>query len=151
MDPNFVTTLSQWANLSMHYSMRSVMHYTHEQGLSMPQIRALMHLYYQAACRVSDVAGLLDVTNAAASQLVQRLVGGGLLVRTEDEQDRRVKQVALTEAGRAMVDNIHRAGRRWIENLATRFPEAEQAEIVHALEQLLAVTRNMQEEKEIKL
>ena len=49
------------------------------------------------------IAEHLGVSNAAASQMVDRLVGMGLLERSEDPDDRRAKALALTEKGKALV------------------------------------------------
>ena len=61
----------------------------------MLQIYTLMYLYHEGEVRISDIGVLMDVGKAAASQLVERLVQGGLVERIEDENDRRAKKIRL--------------------------------------------------------
>ena len=68
----------------------------HKTGLSRPQIHALLYIYHAGECRVSEIATLTGSSAAAASQLVDRLVQQGLVERTEDPENRRVKRLRLT-------------------------------------------------------
>ncbi len=77
--------------------IQDFVHFMHETGLSGPQIHALLHIYHAGACPVSEIGELSDASPAAASQLVERLVQQGLVQRTEDPSNRRIKQVRLTE------------------------------------------------------
>ncbi|MDD2694691.1 MAG: winged helix DNA-binding protein [Anaerolineales bacterium] len=56
----------------------------------------------------SDIGNYLGVTNAAASQLIDRLVGMGLLEHAERPADRRVREVRLTPRGQALMEeDVH--------------------------------------------
>ena len=70
-----------------------------ESGLSMSQISALFHIHQADGSGVTDLGDHLGVTSAAASQMLERLVQQELILRTEDPDDRRVKQMVLTEKG----------------------------------------------------
>ena len=94
-DP-FISTLHRWMEISMHRSMHNFLRFTRESGLSMSQIRALFHLNRKGSSGVSDLGDHLGVTSAASSQLLERLVQQNLILRTEDPNDRRVKQIVLT-------------------------------------------------------
>ena len=48
---------------------------------------------------------LAEVSNAAASQLVERLVQQGLVERREDPMNRRTKILRLTEQGKALIQS----------------------------------------------
>jgi DNA-binding MarR family transcriptional regulator len=77
--------------------IQDFMQFMHETGLSRPQIHALLHIFHAGECPISDIAALADSSPAAASQLVERLVQQGLVQRTEDPHNRRVKKLRLTE------------------------------------------------------
>src|SRR5215510_9126019 len=124
------TTLREWAEIFMRRSMRDFFHFIKATGLSMTQLNTLMRLYYGGPCGISDVGDHLGITNAATSQMVQRLVEQGLLERTEDPDDRRVKQVALTARGRALIELGIEARRRWLEDLTAALNPEQQAEII---------------------
>ncbi len=135
--------LREWAELFMRRSMRDFIHFVKEHGLSTTQLNTLMRLYYHNACPVSEIGDHLGITNAATSQMVQRLVEQGLLERTEDPADRRVKQLTLTAKGRALIDQAIEARRRWLEELTTALPPEQQATIVTALTNLTSAARRL--------
>jgi len=78
-----------------------------DHGLSMPQVAALQYLHAEAPATVSEIADHLNLTMAATSHLVERLVVKRLATRTEDPRDRRQKRVALSAAGRELVAESH--------------------------------------------
>jgi DNA-binding MarR family transcriptional regulator len=78
------------------------------QGLSTPQINALMYIFHAGKCQVSDIAVLADASSAAASQLVERLVQQGLVERQEDPANRRMKIVSLSDKGKELIhSSVH--------------------------------------------
>ena len=56
--------------------------------------------------RIKRLAHDLDVTPAAASQAVERLVADGLLDRRPDPKDRRAVVITISENGRKLLDEI---------------------------------------------
>jgi len=85
--------------------IQDFMRYMKQTGLSTPQINALLHIYHAGECQVSDISTLTDVSPAAASQLVERLVQQNLVERTEDPQNRRTKILRLSDQGMALIRN----------------------------------------------
>ncbi len=135
-DP-FTPTLSTWSEVFMHRSMRSFMQFSLKSGLSMSQIGALFWLLHQGHSDVSHLGVELGISTAAASQLVERLVQQQLIWRTENPQDRRCKQIKLTDKGRQVLqDSIH-ARQAWFENLARLLTPDEQSQVVVALKILI--------------
>ena len=67
--------------------------------LTLGQLKLLQIVDLVEAPTLSDVARLLDVSPAAASKAVDRLVGRGLLHRTAAEADRRALHLSLTDEG----------------------------------------------------
>lgn len=128
--------LREWAELFMRRSMRDFIQFIKDTGLSTTQLNTLMRLYHGGSCDISTVSDHLGITNAATSQMVQRLVEQGLLARTEDPTDRRVKQLALTITGRSLIEQGIEARRRWLEELTTALTPEQQANIVTALADL---------------
>ncbi len=83
--------------------IQEFMHYMKSQGLSMQQVHALMYIYHNGECQVSDIRDLGQVTNAAASQMTDRLVQAGWVEREEAPTDRRVKLLRLSGKGRELI------------------------------------------------
>jgi DNA-binding MarR family transcriptional regulator len=136
--------LHDWAEVFMHRSMRESRRFMAESGLSPSQAHALMRLYHHGHCGVSDLGDELGVTNAAASQLVDRMLQLGLITRREDASDRRIKQVALTSQGEALVRAGIDARRRWMEGLTDNLAPHEREAIIAALVLLTDAARRLE-------
>jgi DNA-binding MarR family transcriptional regulator len=139
MDPRsqLTATLQKCAAIFMRRSMRQVLRIAKEDGLSMSQVGAMLHIHRMGVSGVSDIGDDLRVSSAAASQMLDRLVGQGLVVRSEDPRDRRVKQIVLTEAGQRRLQEILHARQGWLESLADLLTPEEQTQIVAALKTLI--------------
>jgi DNA-binding MarR family transcriptional regulator len=131
-DP-FVATLQQWIEVSMHRSMRNFLRFARESGLSMSQMGTLFHLHSRGSCGVTDLGDHLGVTSAAASQMLERLAQQDLILRTEDPNDRRVKQINLTDKGLQVLQESIQARQSWLYDLAETMSDAEKRAGVAAL------------------
>ena len=147
----FTQVVREWSEVFMRRSMRDFFRFTKDTGLSNPQISTLMRLHYQGACGVSDIGAHLDVTNAAASQMIEKLVQSGLLERAEDHKDRRAKQITLSAKGRKLIEQSIEARRRWLEELTDAFTAAQQEAIIDALTHLTAAARESESTKDTKV
>lgn len=147
---HFTAVLHRWAEVFMRRSMHDFMRFTKKAGLSMSQLSTLMRLYHHGGCVVSDIADSLDVSNAAASQMVERLVNLGLIGRSEDPEDRRVKQITLTMKGRQLIQDSIDARQRWMQEMTDALTPEEQESISVALttltEAALAMENTLEQE-----
>lgn len=75
-------------------------------GLNMADIDLLgmLRTAPEETLRPTDLAGILNVTNAALTNRVAKLVARGLIERRPDAADRRAVVLALTPAGYAAID-----------------------------------------------
>jgi DNA-binding MarR family transcriptional regulator len=131
-DP-LVDALQDWLVVSMHRSIRHFICYSRESGLSMSQLGALFHIQHLGRSGVTDLGDHLGVTSAAASQMLGRLVQQGLILRSEDPSDRRVKQIVLTNKGRQVLQESVRAHQVWLVDLAQTVSGSEKETITAAL------------------
>jgi DNA-binding MarR family transcriptional regulator len=136
-DDPFVNTLGKWIEVFMRRSMHNFISYSKEKGLSMSQIGALFRIFRGGRSSVSDIGDNLGVTSAAASQMLERLVQQGLILREEDPDDRRVRQVVLTDKGRQILQESLAARQGWLENLAYTLTDIEKEQIAAALNILI--------------
>jgi DNA-binding MarR family transcriptional regulator len=137
--------IREWAEVFMHRSMRDIKRFMDESGLSFSQINMLMRLVHQGTAGVSAIGEGMGVTNAAASQAVDRLVQMGLIERTEDPDDRRAKRLALTPAGVALIEKRFVARSQWLEKLTETLTEEQQEMIISALTLLTNAARITEE------
>lgn len=136
-----VLRLREWMDVFMVHSMHELFRYVRGTGLSMPQFNVLMALYYRENCAVSDLSERMEITLAAASQLVDRLVQSGLLERVEDPQDRRSKRLSLTPKGRDMVETGIKLRFRWMDDLVKHLEIEEIRQINQVIVRLSQVAR----------
>ena len=135
IDP-VVKNLEEWMEVSMHHSMRDFIRFTKEKDLSMSQFGALLNIYHDGTCGVSDLGDVLGVTSAASSQMLERLVRQGLISRSEDPNDRRVKIVVLTEDGKQLIHESFLARRAWLGDLADMLSTAQKDQVLSSLQVL---------------
>lgn len=133
----FLANFQRTAALIMHQSMRSMWTFTKNHGMSISQMVALRHIYYSHVCNISDISGELGITNAASSQLLDRLVQLDLISRNENPQDRRNKSLVITEKGKQMLQDSAHERQLWLTRLADSLSEDEQARVSEALQILI--------------
>ena len=138
----FTQAIRSWMDVFMHRSMRGWGRYAKSTGLSMPQFSIMMQLHYRGACGMSRISEGYDITPAAASQLVDKLVHSGFIQRVEDPHDRRAKLLSLTDTGREFVQQGIEERYRWVDELAGKLTANERAQVSEAL---TIITRAAQE------
>jgi DNA-binding MarR family transcriptional regulator len=107
--------------------------------LTMPQLKILMLLYRLGDTSGRELAGLMCVSLATMSGMVDRLVAHDLVTRAEDPQDRRVRRITLSGTGKEMIGNIITAGTEKQARLLRRLTEAELHTVADAMEALVRV------------
>jgi DNA-binding MarR family transcriptional regulator len=142
-----IQALHAWAHVFMRRSMSNFIRYARDSGLSMQQLGALFFLHHKGTRGVSDFGGDLGVTSAAASQMIERLVQQGLLERSEDAHDRRVKQIVLTARGKELVEQSMQARQSWMEELTHALTPEQQQGIIASLNLLTETAQEMEPEK----
>jgi DNA-binding MarR family transcriptional regulator len=145
---NFSSAMQEWFGVFASRTMRDFMTWTHDYGVNMPQISVLMRLYYRGPTSILAVRQELYGSRAAASQLVEKLVQMGLVERSEDAADRRVKNIRLTDHGRQMVEQGIAARRRWLTDLGEAFGPAEQEQFAGMLARLSQAARRLERREE---
>lgn len=137
--------IREWSEVFMHRSMRDFKRFMDATGLSFSQINILMRLFHGGCAGVSEIGDQLGVTNAAASQAVDRLVQLGLIERTEDPEDRRAKRLALTQKGRTLIEKGVEVRSQWIEGLTDALTPEQQNMIISALTLLTEAAQKTKE------
>lgn len=107
--------------------------------LSMSQMRALFVLSdSEDELAVHELAGLLGLSMATSGRAVQGLVRADMVTRREDQHDRRVKRVRLSEHGRQFVDGLMQAHRAAVRECLQELSEHERDQLSQALAPILA-------------
>ena len=85
---------------------------------------------------MSELAVAKNISRPAISQAVDVLVKKGLLTRLPSSTDRRVIELALTDAGNALLDTVFQENREWMKERMSRLTADELATIGRAMEAL---------------
>jgi DNA-binding MarR family transcriptional regulator len=109
-----------------------------ELDLSMSQMRLLFVLdNCEREMALHELAEIVGLSVAATGRAVDSLVGSEMATRREDPEDRRVKRIAIAEAGRRTTDRVVAARRAGMESFVESLDAGERAALDAALEPLL--------------
>ena len=118
----------------MKTTQGSVLQIAGDLELTLSQLRALFVLAYgDHAPALSELAGRIGLSVPATGRAVDGLVRSGLVSRSEDAVDRRVKRLALTPRGEEMLARIGDARREGLRQFAERLDDDARAAFAHAL------------------
>lgn len=109
-----------------------------EEDVTLAQYRTLVVLASRGPQNVVSLAGMLGVTASTATRMCDRLIRKGLIRRRAARRDRREVRLALTEAGRRIVDEVTRLRRAELAPILAAVPREEQVELIRALGHLNA-------------
>lgn len=109
-----------------------------EHDLSISQMRALFVLYdCEEELAVHELAKRLALSMATTGRAVSGLTRIGMAVRREDEQDRRVKRISISDHGRGFVRGLTEAHRSAMRECAELLTGQERTDLANALAPVL--------------
>ncbi len=141
IDQDLSSTFKNWIEITLRKSIYNILKFSKERDLSLPQLGALIWIHRKGSCNISNFGMESGVSNAAASQLLDRMVQLGLINRSEDPDDRRVKYVNLTQNGIKILKESFYAGRKWIDNLVSSFSDEEKKDIIILLNRIIKIIK----------
>jgi len=107
--------------------------------LTFSQLRAMFVLAdCQEELAVHELAARLGSSMATSGRVVQALSRAEMVTRREDEQDRRVKRIRLTEQGRVLVAGFVHAHREAVRECVESLSDHEREQLSKALSPILA-------------
>ncbi len=111
---------------------------TEEFRVSVEQFQVL-RLIRAGKTSVSEIADARNISRPAVSQAVDTLANRGLLTRTQDADDRRHMNLALTDSGAQLLDAVFENTRAWMRGKMAAFSDDELEAVIRAMDSL----RNM--------
>ncbi len=110
-----------------------------EHDLSISQVRILHLLFWsdREPAQV-EIAEQIALSVAAAGRAIDTMVRTGLVERHADVDDRRVKRVALTPAGHAMVEEMAEGRRADYREFVDQLDPVERHQLAEAIRPILA-------------
>lgn len=117
-------------------------------GITASLMECLQYVFLHGPSPIRQIAAGLEISLSAASQLVDRLVRKNLVVRREDEADRRLASIELTEAGRAAAWDVRRSKSEWFRSILSAMPDREREAFRDGLEGFLKIALAQEENVE---
>ena len=102
----------------------------HHYGLTTPQFGVLEALYHKGDLTIGEVQEKILSTSGTIPVIVRNLEKEGLLVRKQDEADRRRFYLHITEKGRALMDQVYPENEGAIREMLGIFSEEEQENLI---------------------
>jgi len=132
----FADKINEIIPLMMKEFARRQLKELYQDRITLPQFLILGFLHKEGEPRMSYLARFMDVTTAAMTGIVDRLVRDGYVVRVYEPQDRRIIKVKLTAAGNALVRKINEQRRKMVIKIFGRISEADRREYLRILTQI---------------
>jgi DNA-binding MarR family transcriptional regulator len=107
-------------------------------NLTMSQLKVVLVLQRLGALPGQELARRTGVSLATLTGIVDRLVAQGLVTRGEDPDDRRVRRIELTPAGRDLTDGVLAAGDEHRHRLLEPLSLEDLRVVAHAFELLVS-------------
>lgn len=106
------------------------------EDLGLSDFVVLEMLLNKGPQRVSDIGNSVGLTSGAITTAVDRVARSGLVSRTLDPNDRRVRIASLTEKGEALITQLFERHVQRMERAASGLDEANRATLVALLKKL---------------
>jgi MarR family transcriptional regulator, organic hydroperoxide resistance regulator len=136
--PNdYLETMENWAKLYFFQSLTDFFNYLKQTDLSLLQAYALAHLFFKGPLKMSDLCEHMQVSPAAASQLVDRLEKLEMVARISEPGDRRVRKIVVLDKGKNFVQENFRFSQGWLTEIPADLAPEQVSQITEVLSMLL--------------
>lgn len=98
-------------------------------GLTMTQVAVLMMLVHEGRKTMTEITAELGVSKSAATQLLNGLIEQGFVGREQDEADKRVVYVQLSNKGKQHLRRVRERGGQHITEIFELLDDEELAQI----------------------
>ena len=109
-----------------------------DQGASLARTKLLLFLARRGPARAADIAEYFDNAPRTVTEAIDGLERDGLVLRTPDMRDRRVKQVSITAAGRHVLGETEPMRQSLVDDVFGVLSVDEQAQLGDMLGRLLS-------------
>ncbi|MDQ2961053.1 MAG: MarR family transcriptional regulator [Candidatus Dormibacteraeota bacterium] len=127
-----VDAVQDWINRRQ----RAMVAHLHSCSQSPAQLNVLGVLRELGSATVSRLATQLGISPPSASAIVDRMVDGGLVVRTRNDEDRRMVTVALSPAGEVALRQAVGGRKEMLERVLAQLTDEERRDTIRVLRRL---------------
>jgi DNA-binding MarR family transcriptional regulator len=108
----------------------------HKNKITLPQFFILEFLNREGESKMTELANFMNVTTAAMTGIVDRLVRDGYIERVYDKTDRRIIKVKLTGAGNALTKKMAERKQQMIVKVFEKISEVDRERYLRILNQI---------------
>ena len=114
-----------------------------KQELSDTECMICSYIYSHENCSQDGVAAALKTDKTTVGKALVSLENKACVVRTQDEADKRIKRLSLSEIGREKVTELLDIHDGWLRSIMTCLSPAEQKQFENYCERLLAAAEKL--------
>lgn len=107
-------------------------------GVTIAQYQALKHLSHHGSSTIGSLAEGLEVSQPAATTLVDRMAKRGLVDRRPGKSDRRQAEVTLTEAAQTILDQLESERMDRLSRILVRMEPDDRRKFVESMQTFVA-------------
>ena len=107
------------------------------QDLSDTECRICSYIYSHEGCSQDDVATALKTDKTTVGKALTSLEKKNCVARTQDEADKRIKRLSLTNVGRDRISELLDIHNRWLRSIMACLSREEQAQFENYCDRLL--------------
>lgn len=101
-----------------------------------PQFIALQWLFEHGNMTIGDLSNKMYLAFSTTTDLVDRMEKNKLVVRTREEQDRRVVRIKLLKEGERIIEEVIKERQVYLQSVLSDFTQPEVEQFSHLLEKL---------------
>ncbi|HLI47833.1 MAG TPA: MarR family transcriptional regulator [Chthonomonas sp.] len=116
-------------------------------ALPMAQMRLLWMVYHMPQATMKEFSEKLEVSQSTVTQLADRLIRRGLIVRFHDSKDRRLVRLSLSEQGHRLLEESMEQMHATLQAIWNRLGEEERPKVIEGLEILGRVAEQFRVEQ----
>ena len=117
------------------------------RGITIPKFFLMKFLYYHGRRKTSEISELLGISLPAVSEILNSMENENLIIRTHDENDRRIVAIELSHEGKALVNSLEKNNQSLIEEALNSMPVENFEIAVDFLGKLTGILHNSVESK----
>ncbi len=128
--------IGRWFSILYRRSQQFIVEACQEQGLTYSEFVLLVRLYDHEGSKQDELAAMLLLDKAVVTRTVNSLEEKGYITRRQDDKDKRVRHVYLTELGKERHTFLRNVIQCWADYLCEELPQENVRTVFAAFEQL---------------
>lgn len=104
--------------------------------ITLPQVFIMDFLNRQGPSKMTDIAKFMEVSTAAITGIVDRLVKSGYVLRVFDADDRRIIKIKITPKGLSLIKKCNQDRHKMIIDIFGRISETDRQDYLRILTQI---------------